>query len=188
MAMKDGPYLTDVRTGKKEKGVKHYRRDYLGSGAENYKEIVSIWMSKIPLMADRAISVNPFNADCFVWIDASIARFRFSRSNWNFRRLSFGEDALYHYDNDTRCMGERIGINASFLFAHKNVWREVGKLFQVEVAGALIEPYAHDEETILNRVVQAHPNRFRLAGRNHRGYRRALFKLWKRWGSLIDGK
>ena len=188
IAMKDGLYLADARMGKKEKGVKHYPRDYLGSGPENYKAIISIWMSKIALMADHAVSANPFNTDCFAWIDASIARFKFSRSNWNFMRLSFAEDALYHYNNDTRCMGQRIAINASFLFAHKNVWREVGKLFQDQVAGALNEPYAHDEETILNRVVQSHPNLFRLAGRNHRGYRKALFKLWNRWGRLIGAR
>lgn len=185
VAMKGGPYLKDARMGKKEKGVKHYQRDYLGSGAENYKEIISIWMSKIPLMAERAVSANPFNTDCFAWIDASIARFKFSRSNWNFMRLSFGEDALYHYDNDTRCMGQRIAINASFLFAHQDVWRRVGALFQDEVSVALDQPYAHDEETVLNRVVQAHPHLFQLVGRNHRGYRKALFKFWNRWGRLI---
>lgn len=69
-------------------------------------------------------------------------------------------------------MEQRIGINVSFLFARKDIWREVGALFQVEVANAVIEPYGHDEETI--RVIQAHPNWFRLAGRNHRGDQRAL--------------
>lgn len=184
-AMKDGEYLADPQRFRKEKGVKHYLRDYRGSGEDNYQDIITIWMSKIPLMAERAITLNPFGSDHFAWIDASIARFKHSRSNWNFMRLSFDEGALYHYDNDTHCMGQPIQINASFLLAHKDIWQRVGDLFRRQLETSIGDPYAHDEETILNLVLKSNPELFKLAGRNYRGYRKAVFKCWHRVEQIV---
>jgi hypothetical protein len=183
--MKDGAYLSDAKKFKKEKGVKHYLRDYLGSGEASYREIISIWMSKIPLVAETAIEANPFNADYFAWIDASITRFKHSRSNWDFMRLRFDGGALYHFDNDTRCMGRPIGINASFLLAHRDVWRQVNALFGEQIERSLSDAYAHDEETVLNLVLQSNPHLFRLVGKNHRGYRKQMFKTWNRFAKLV---
>ena len=73
-----------------EKGLRHYERDLLGSGENVYRNLISIWTSKVPLMrrvADSAL----YDTNHYAWIDASISRFNQQRHNWDFTGQEYGE-------------------------------------------------------------------------------------------------
>lgn len=148
-----------------EKGYNHYWRDYKGSGARAYRQMVAIWTSKIPLVTRVAERENPFGTDQFSWMDASISRFSRLRDNWDFTTHACPENALAHYGSVMRCFGRRIPVNASVMFAKAHVWRPVNDLFLQSVDEALSDVYAHDEETILARTHARDPSLFHCLGR-----------------------
>ena len=149
----------------REKGYIHLHRDYLSSGEDNYRKVISIWMSKIPLVVDFAIKQNPFNTDYFAWVDATISRFSKHRHNWNFMRLGYDRDALFHYKGKMHYQGRQMNINASFLLANVNDWQTLHTLFMDKIRESFGRPYAHDEETLLNEILHEHPGLFHDVGR-----------------------
>lgn len=143
----------------REKGVLHYWRDYKGGGAEAYRRMITIWLSKIDL-AMSAVKKTKDSCQDIAWIDASIARFNGVRDNWDFRRSEVGAFTLNHYLNGVRYFGKELPINASFLHARRETWFTVHELFQENLSSALKMTYAHDEETILSHCKAANPNLF----------------------------
>jgi hypothetical protein len=144
----------------REKGVIHYYRDYLESGEESYKNLMSIWMSKVPLVSRHAITINPFGTPKYAWIDCSISRFNSGRKNWNFVALPYNNEKVYHYKNTMTYFAERLKLNASFLCGSTKAWKILDQLFEKYLLAHLSDAYAHDEETILNFVVNDHSHLF----------------------------
>jgi hypothetical protein len=147
-----------------DRGRKIYRREYKVGGAENYRAIMAIWMSKIALISSHGATSNPFATDYTAWIDASVSRFNRKRENWDFAGQRFEPGAMYHYGTKSKYKGRLMRINASFLLAHNDVLPVILRHFEAETRGSLKEAYAHDDETILNRVVIKHPGSFRKLG------------------------
>ena len=166
-----------------EKGVIHYWRDHHDGGAEAYRRLLSIWCSKVPLMAAHAARGADAQAARFVWVDASVARFNERRENWNFRKAALKPDALCHYASSMRSFGAPLPLNASFLCADEARWRAVSQLFARMLECAFEQPYAHDEETVLAACVRETPELFFAIGAPHgprrprEGWRRLLSRL-----------
>ena len=144
----------------REKGIIHYNRDYLESGEESYKHLMSIWMSKVPLISRHAIAMNPFGTPKYAWIDCSISRFNNWRENWNFLALPYNNEKIYHYKNNMKYYAERLKLNASFLCGSIKTWKRLDQLFEQYLFSHLSDAYAHDEETILNFVINDHSDLF----------------------------
>lgn len=176
-SMEGSEYLNGDPAYRREKGRRHYQRDYLLSGADNYRKIISIWTSKVPLVARHAIPADPFGSDYFAWIDASVSRFKRARSNWDFMGLTYNDASLHHYGSISYCMGVPLRLNASFLLAHKDVWSQVQAKYEQQLEASLSDSYAHDEETLLSRVVQENSQLFTRIGSNYKGARKLLYKL-----------
>jgi len=181
----------------REKGLSHYHRDFLDSGEDAYRQIISIWMSKIALVADHAVVANPFDTPEFAWIDASVSRFNGRRQNWNFSKAPPSEGKLLHYANRMRYYGELLPINASCMIAEAEVWRTISRLFSDALDAHANDSYAHDEETILGYVYKNYPELFACLGLNHTGRREqimgkphALIRRLETWrtslGNLTD--
>jgi hypothetical protein len=143
-----------------DKGALHYSRDYLGSGEEGYKNLLSIWMSKVPLINRHAIAADPFGTPKYAWIDCSISRLNNKRKNWNFVTLPYGSEKLYHYKNTMKYYREPLKLCAGFICGSKKEWATLDRLFEQYLFTHLNDAYAHDEETILNFVVNDHPGLF----------------------------
>jgi hypothetical protein len=148
----------------KDRGRKLYRREYGLGGAENYRAIISLWMSKTPLVQKFAIDQNPFGTTYSAWMDTSVSRFNGRRENWNFSEQSFGHGKFYHYGTKSWYKGQKMKINCSFMLAQNDTWPKVTNLFEECLRQSLNENYAHDDETIFNRVVKAHPELFEVIG------------------------
>ena len=101
-----------VRT--KEKGVEHYWRDYRQSGREVYHSMLSIWLSKIPLIT-RAIEENPFQSEYFAWVDASLARFNSKRDFFEVGRVVDCDNRISFFRGKLTKNGSRLMLNASYL-------------------------------------------------------------------------
>jgi hypothetical protein len=144
-----------------EKGVIHYYRDYLESGEENYKKVMTIWMSRIPLVNRHAIAINPFSTSKFAWIDISISRLNNWWSPWNFVELRYKNGKIYHYPSHTMTYcGKRLRVIAGFLCGDRETWATLDPLFERYLFLHLGDAYAHDSETILNFIVSDHPGLF----------------------------
>lgn len=163
-------------TPAREKMSMHLKRDYLLSGADAFRSMVAIWTSKIPLLAEFSRSA-PVGVKSVAWVDASIAKFKGSRTNWNFLRQSWPKDRVAHYASPMFFHGAPLPLNASFLSASIDLWPKVNALFLEELAKRAGDGYVHDEETIMSGVVMQNPELFHTLGRPVRGIRRLPLKL-----------
>lgn len=120
--MEGSEYLNN-REFKKDKGVKHYQREYLISGEESYKNIMAIWMSKISLVTHHATSLNNFNTEKYSWIDISISRVNLLRTNWDFTKNNYESDKIYHYGTESYYNGLPIKLSAGFLLGSEHCWK-----------------------------------------------------------------
>ncbi len=165
----------------KEKAVNHYLRDYLKSGEESYMGLMTIWMSKVHLVT-RTIDLRKSDDSGFLaWIDTSVSRFNRLRANWDFAKVPFGASSIHHYGTSTHFMGEKLGVNASFLVAHVNVWPKILALFESELVASLKDQYAHDEETLLHRIRLKQPHLFTRIGGKYQGPRMLSGRLLRKW-------
>jgi hypothetical protein len=145
-----------------EKGLIHYRRDFMGAGEEVYRRLITIWMSKVALTSQAASGGG--DATYFAWMDASVARFSGRRTNWNFPVQTFAPRALNHYASTMSYRGERLPLNASFMLGTPEVWAAVSLAFDAWLQASLSDAYAHDEETILGLVHRDRPELFHTLG------------------------
>ncbi|MBC7146447.1 MAG: hypothetical protein H5U24_13745 [Thioclava marina] len=160
----------------REKMSMHLKRDYLLSGADAFRSMVTVWTSKIPLLSEFSLSA-PDEVKRVAWVDASIAKFKGSRTNWNFMRQAQPDDRLSHYASPMFFHGAPLPLNASFLSASRELWPKVNALFLEELAKRAGDGYVHDEETIMSGVVAKHPELFHRLGKPVRGIRRLPLKL-----------
>ncbi|MBO75679.1 MAG: hypothetical protein CMD33_10440 [Flavobacteriales bacterium] len=149
-----------------EKGSKHYWRDFKGSGSHVYRQLLSIWLSKISLVTDEARQqldprsvADPSNS--LAWIDASLARFNRRRRRWRYWRVKDCPGRLSHYRSSMRCFGVLLPAQAGFLTAEVSLWPELEALFLEASAAAVSMAYAHDEETVLAECRRRQPKLFR---------------------------
>jgi hypothetical protein len=147
-----------------EKGLLHYWRDFTASGAEAYRQILAIWLSKV-LLTQEVIDSDPFGSEHFAWVDATASRFNGERPNWNFAEVEGRSGSLAHYSSRMRKQGRALSLNASFLKGDRHAWERVHTLYLEELGRAVDEVYPNDEETVLHDVVQAHPDLFRALDR-----------------------
>jgi hypothetical protein len=143
----------------------------LQSGLDAYQKIITIWMSKIALVTQRALVENPFGTEDFAWIDASVSRFNGRRAGWNFAKAAQPDGQLLHYANCMRYQGDVLPINASCMIADRGTWTCVNEAFAAKLAEHADDDYAHDEETILGFVHRDNPDLFRCLGQNYTGRR-----------------
>lgn len=160
-----------------EKGMIHYWRDFRGSGAEAYRAVLAIWLSKVGLSA-RLAAEHAAAGGQVAWIDVSVARFNGLRENWDFHRADTPPDKLSHYASPMKFYGAPLPLNASFLCASAPVWDQVAALFaQAGERGAAM-PYGHDEETLMADCIWRRPDLFHVLGR--RAKQSLAFRLKRR--------
>lgn len=174
--MEGSKYLIN-RKFKKDKGVRHYQREYLISGEESYKNIMAIWMSKISLVTHHATSLNNFNTEKYAWIDISISRFKLLRTNWDFTKNNYESNKIYHYGTDSYYNGLPMKLNASFLLGSEHCWKVLDEKFDGALRDRMNDDYAHDEETVLSHVMQNNQNLFQSVGEMHRGVKRKIYRF-----------
>lgn len=164
----------------REKMWVHLKRDYFLSGAEAFRSLLTVWTSKIFLLAEFSRSL-PRGADKVNWVDASIAKFNGNRTNWNFLRQKWQPQRVGHYASPMSFHGDPLPLNASFMGAAPEVWPIVERLFREQLIRRAGDGYVHDEETIMSYVVADNPDLFQTLGRPVRGIGRIPLKV----GSLL---
>lgn len=142
--LQDNVSLRKINT-MNEKGLVHYQREYKKSGEDSFRKVFTVWTSKL-FLVNKTIDENPFNTNYFAWIDVSASRF--NRNSGLYTQF-YLPNKLFHFGNMMKYYGETITINASFLIAHKNIWKKLMPLYEKQLQLSKNSKYAHDEETIL---------------------------------------
>lgn len=140
---------------KYEKGLAHYNREYLLSGEENYRKIISIWTSKIFLI-QKVMDENPYTSDTFAWVDVSASRFatNYIIKGLDDTKMNTSQNELMLY------MGEKMYNSATCMIAKKCIWEALIPLYVKKLHDIKDSNYAHDEETILFLINKEHPDLF----------------------------
>ncbi len=173
---------TNASPLRREKGEIHFWRDYMRSGPGVYKDLLSIWTSKIPLVSRWISSAEMYHNGAVAWIDLSVSRFRGSRTRWNFCRQVWPEDRICHYSSPMAYKGKRLPLNASFIGAPSRLWSSLESLYLQCLESHASDGYAHDEETILSHVLESNPDLFSLIGHPCRGLQRVGLKALSVFG------
>lgn len=165
----------------REKGSKHYWRDFKGSGPAVYRQLLSIWLSKISLVADEARQQRNLRPEAQVegslaWIDASLARCNRTRRRWRYWRVKDRPGRLSHYRSGMRCYGVPLTVQAGFLSAEASVWPRLEALFLDAAAAAASMAYAHDEETVLAECRRRQSGLFHMIDAPRRGPLQSLLR------------
>ena len=142
---------------KAEKGLTHYRRDLTDSGEQVYKQVLSIWLSKVFLVTDIAISKNPFQTASFAWVDASLSRLNNDGVNQMLREPVDPWKVLLARSG-MRYKGKRLRFSAGFILATAENWQKLRGVYDRELTKSLNEPYPIDEEVLLTRTSYQNPD------------------------------
>ena len=145
-----------LRKHNDQKGLIHYRREYMKSGEDSYRKVISIWTSKV-FLVDRVIQENPYNTDIFAWVDVSVSRF-----NNNYVQKSYNLSCINTPSNSMLYIGEKICNNASFMISPKNIWLTFTALYKEKMEAQRHSNYAHDEETIIHLICKDHQELFNI--------------------------
>ena len=148
---------------KKDKGENHFRREYLKGTEASYRAMLTIWHSKLDLLAHVARS-NPFDTAEICWADASVSRFVGRRAHWDFRHLAVQADRLCLYPNRMTKQGRVIRYNASVLLAGVVDAEDLKTRYDATLTDFLREPYPNDEETIMDEMARAGHDVFACIG------------------------
>ena len=138
----DNAYLKSIND-KREKGLKHYNREYLKSGEDAYRGIISIWTSKV-LLIEKVIELNPFNSDVFFWCDSAITKCKF-----NIRKINYNMNIINTNRSCDKYMGKLLKHAAGLMVSSKSTWLILIELYKKKLNEIKDSNYAHDEETIL---------------------------------------
>jgi len=170
---------------RKEKALEHYWRDYKKCGQDTYLNMLSIWLSKVPLVSMIA-EKNPFESRYFAWADASISRFNGKRDYYRIDKVIDCNDRISFYRGKLVKNGKKLALNASYMSGSKRAWRKLEILFREQSALVENEIYPNDEETVLDHCHTADPALFRMINpKRHIIIVRTLTKLGLgayRWG------
>ena len=96
-----------------EKGVKHYFRDFSSKSITSYQKVLSIWLSKVPLLADIASRSEYSKFNYFMWCDASVARFNPKRLKANFTKQDDMQRKISHYYSGMKYYSQTIPVSGS---------------------------------------------------------------------------
>lgn len=148
----DNTHIIDKYGSNGQKGVIHYNREYLSGGPDVYRNVFTIWTSKLFLI-QQIIEINPYNTNNFAWIDAGLGN-----------RLGDFLDIQNYKDNYINCrisyfkyLSNTIYLMAGILISNKDTWLKIIPLFKEELELQKNSNYAHDEETILHLVYEKNP-------------------------------
>ena len=128
----------------KEKGLIHYRREYLGSGKVAYRSLITIWTSKLFLI-QNVIDLNIFNTNIFAWTDAGISKMK----KIHIDKINYNMDKINANDSNKKYKGEQLYNAAGFMISGTNTWLRIIELYKQKLYELKDSKYAHDEETIL---------------------------------------
>jgi hypothetical protein len=149
----DNAYLKSINN-QREKGLNHYNREYLKSGEDAYRGIISIWTSKV-LLIEKVIELNPFNSDVFFWCDSAITKFKF-----NIRKINYNMNVINTNPSYGKYMGELLKHSAGLMISSKSTWLILIELYKNKLNEIKDSNYAHDEETILYLIYKENNNLF----------------------------
>ena len=142
---------------KNEKGLVHYKREYIHGGEEVYKNLFTIWTSKLFLIKDT-IKDNPFKTDNFAWCDISITRTKYYKKILD---LNIKPNKIYNFSYSTmKYNNKNINIQGGFLLGNKIAFLNLINLFKNKIISLKNSNYAHDEETILTLISYENKNFF----------------------------
>ena len=129
-----------------EKGFIHYHREYKQSGENVFRQLFTIWTSKI-FLVQEIIRLNPFHNNCFAWMDVSSARVNVDKKYFTQYYLP---NKIYHFSmNVMKYYGIHLPIMGFFIIAHRNIWKKLIPLYEKQLQLSKDSKYAHDEETLL---------------------------------------
>jgi len=137
-----------------EKGLNHYRREYLQSGEKAYREIISIWTSKV-LLIEKIILLNPFNSEIFFWCDCAI-----SKINYDITNINYNMDMINTNSSRKKYMGEKLKNAAGIMISSKSTWLKLIEIYKNKLNEIKHSNYAHDEETILYLIYKDYNSLF----------------------------
>lgn len=150
-----------------EKGLVHYNREYLKSGQECYRHIITVWTSKLFLM-------NNINYDTkyIAWIDVAFAHTKIClRQILTPYNITFTDDLeslhgfRYVVTADKlgmRYYSELLQLLAGFMLCSKKFLQQTFlPLYEQQLHLCKDSNYAHDEETILHLISKKHPKLFK---------------------------
>lgn len=133
-----------------EKGIKHYFRDYNGKSVDSYKKVLSIWLSKVPLLADIASRKEYSEFKHFAWCDASVARFNPKRIKSNFIKQEDKSGKISHYYSGMKYYSQIIPVSASYMSGDRSAWESFNLVYTKYLKILQDSSYAHDEETVIS--------------------------------------
>ena len=157
-----------------EKGVKHYFRDFSGKNTVSYQKVLSIWLSKVPILADIASKMEYSRFNYFAWCDASIARFNPKRNKANFTKQKDNTGKISHYYSGMKYYSQIIPVSASYLSGDRSAWESFYQVYMKYLKVLQDSSYAHDEETIISHCHDECAELFNLInpGQRAKNYRR----------------
>lgn len=149
-----------------EKALIHFWNHFYSSDISVYADMLTIWLSKIDLV-NRHSDESSMETER-AWIDASLGRMNYRRSNWFVSKVSIPRGKIGHYDSRMKCYGVKIPLNASFLSGTLDAWPKLAEAFNDSLVCARQIPYAHDEETVLADCIAKYPDFFHCVGNHYR--------------------
>ncbi len=162
-----------------------YNLLYLKSGSQTYRELFTIWTSKL-FLVEKVIKKNPFHTSNFAWVDASISRVN-RRFRWNFTKQKFSKKVIYHYRGEELVFNEQLKLIAGFLLGKKEIFLKLIKLFKKQLEESKDSNFAMDEEVLLHFV---HKNNEKLFYniQNVTGLQRIIFLKFKEFRKFMELK
>jgi hypothetical protein len=126
---------------KGDKGYIHYNREYLQSGEDVYRKIITIWTSKLFLVKGCIIN-KYFNNKYIAWHDFNII------NNSIYNKLS---DKIIITNSPMLYKNKRLKYQGWYIFGNNNIMisfieKYIDELYNIN------NNYCHDEETIIHNV------------------------------------
>ena len=146
----------------KEKGLKHYFRDFDNKNVESYRSALAIWLSKIPLVSEIISQQNFSDFNQFAWCDASISRFNSKRIKSDFTNQADREFKISHYYSGMNYFTQKIIVSASYLSGDRTAWGKLYPMYDKYLQTLRKFAYAHDEETIISHCFEECQELFHL--------------------------
>ena len=145
-----------LRKHNDQKGLIHYRREYMKSGEDSYRKVISIWTSKI-FLVDRVIQENPYSTDAFAWVDVSVSRIgiRSFDKMYSINKINTNPGNMLY-------IGEKICNSAGLMLSNKETWLSFIALYKEKMEAQRHSNYAHDEETIIHLICKDHQELFNI--------------------------
>lgn len=169
---------------KKDKGDAHYYRDFLMGTEASYQSVMTIWHSKVKLLAEVARE-NPFGTEEVCWVDASVSRSFFIRKGWDFHPYVREPGKVCCFPNGMAKHKRILRANAGVILTDVASALRLEEACERHFQALLPEPYPNDEEIVLDAVFGEAPEWLRhiptCARRDHSVMhtRQAIAGAWR---------